>query len=1053
MQHFQAMRALKSCVPEKYHTLFRDADDHLTGLLMDSKEKKGVVTTEPEQVAMTLGQHTASTAHDTSVRPSITPAASAVPVLYSHEAEQKSSSSLNQNTSDYVHSHQNYNMEGACALDPSHYHNLQTIDEKPSNLNHCCSSKVPVSLLNPTHHHIPSNYASTNHQPPAQNTTALLHNAGGAVSKKTVGCVSTATKPEKIITPHSVVSGPKESSRLPSAADPNKAVYRLPSAANPNKAIYRLPTAANPNKPVCLPTAAIPNKEICRLPTAANPNKPVYLPTAASPNKEIYHLPTAANPNKAIYRLPTAANPNKPVCLPTATNPNKEIYHIPTAASPNKEICRLPTAANPNKPVHLPSATSHEKAPNFLLNGAVERKINNNEGHGTSQEVSCEDNNHEELKSKSIKIPYDPDQDYLNKLEEKRAREAAREAQYRTGGSGSSSASNNSPLTAPYTRAGASPTSPTSPTSPSQQHPQLQQQQQQPPSSRKISNVSDAESPYSSVPVIPYKELEEATALWSPHNLLGRGGFGAVYRGTWKNTEVAIKRIEPHSNAHAHLDNTRLHITQSLDELKLLQSYRHDNILQVYGYSTDHESYPCLVYQFMPHGSLEDRLQCRRIEAFGESSTQRGPDVLGWKQRFRVALGTAGALQFLHTVKEKPLIHGDVKSANILLDQNYEPKLGDFGLAREGKSRSTSLQVSRVHGTKPYLPVDYLRSKKLSVKVDTYSFGIVLYELCTGLRGYDDKRKEGQKFLWELVEESDQEAMRDKKPVGTQEPEVFPFLLQLGKKCAQQRASQRPDMTDVFKELESFRMVMEERARARRISMGESSSGCSTPHLLQVRYDTAGSLHSPSTNPSFHYYFHHPSSPSAVSTLPPPPSPGIPRSPVPPGSPHYYPHPPLVHPNYPGMVMNGQVAYHPRAFPPGSQPVWVQGPADMICGVAPGVQKYYVPHNLSPGTGVPLEQQDPPSYSETMSQPPPQGAAALPIIPQLSSLNMNSNSESEYSDMSNSKSSVEGHTTQSVMPAALPQYDQTPAPAAEGGADGLYLPLLTMLNNTSSNCS
>ncbi|MPC42124.1 Interleukin-1 receptor-associated kinase 1 [Portunus trituberculatus] len=391
--------------------------------------------------------------------------------------------------------------------------------------------------------------------------------------------------------------------------------------------------------------------------------------------------------------------------------------------------------------------------------------------------------------------------------------------------------------------------------------------------------------------------------------------------------------------------------------------------------------------------------------------------------------------------------------ANILLDQNYEPKLGDFGLAREGKSRSTSLQVSRVHGTKPYLPVDYLRSKKLSVKVDTYSFGIVLYELCTGLRGYDDKRKEGQKFLWELVEESDQETMRDKKPVGTQEPEVFPFLLQLGKKCAQQRASQRPDMTDVFKELESFKMVMEERARARRISMGESSSGCSTPHLLQVRYDTAGSLHSPPTNPSFPYYFHHPSSPSAVSTLPPSPSPGIPRSPVPPGSPHYFPHSPLVHPNYPGMVMNGQVAYHPRAFPPGSQPVWVQGPADMICGVTPGVQKYYIPHNLSPGTGIPLEQQDPPSYSETMSQPPPAGAAALPIIPQLSSLNMNSNSESEYTSMTNSKSSVEGHTTQSVMPAALPQHDQTPAPAAEGGADGPYLPLLTMLNNTSSNCS
>ncbi|MPC49841.1 hypothetical protein E2C01_043656 [Portunus trituberculatus] len=111
-----------------------------------------------------------------------------------------------------------------------------------------------------------------------------------------------------------------------------------------------------------------------------------------------------ADPNKPVYRLPTAADPNKPA------------HHLLTAAGPNKEIYRLPTAANPNKPLHFPSVASHEKAPTSLLNGGVEKKINNNEAHGASQEVSCEDNNHEELKSKSIKIPYDPDQDYLNKV-------------------------------------------------------------------------------------------------------------------------------------------------------------------------------------------------------------------------------------------------------------------------------------------------------------------------------------------------------------------------------------------------------------------------------------------------------------------------------------------------------------------------------------------------------------------------------------------------------------------------------------------------------------
>ncbi|KAG0716715.1 hypothetical protein GWK47_009031 [Chionoecetes opilio] len=271
-------------------------------------------------------------------------------------------------------------------------------------------------------------------------------------------------------------------------------------------------------------------------------------------------------------------------------------------------------------------------------------------------------------------------------------------------------------------------------------------------------------------------------------------------------------------------------------------------------------------------------------------------------------------------------------------------------------------------------------------------------------------------------------------------------------KCVQQRASLRPDMTDVFKELESFRTVMEERARARRISMGESSSGYSTPHLLQVRYDTAGSLHSPSPAPSFAYHYHHPpSSPSAVSTLPPSPSPGIPHSPVPPGTPHYYPHPSLVRPAYPGIVMNGQVAYHPRMFPPGSQPVWVQGPADMM-GVAPphpsNVHKFVVPHHMPAGPGMPLEQQYPPSYSETISQVPPagMGGAASPIIPRLSGLNMNSNSESDYSSMSDSRSSLAGNTTQSVMPTALPLY-QTPA------ADGPLLPLLTELNHTSTNSS
>ncbi|XP_032457556.1 pelle-like serine/threonine-protein kinase pik-1, partial [Nasonia vitripennis] len=201
--------------------------------------------------------------------------------------------------------------------------------------------------------------------------------------------------------------------------------------------------------------------------------------------------------------------------------------------------------------------------------------------------------------------------------------------------------------------------------------------------------------------------------------------------GFWKNTEVAIKKIKPRGSDYD--ESYALQLEQSFREIKILNSSPHENILPLYAYSIGGEA-PCLVYQYMKNGSLEDRLHLKH-----------GSNPLNWIQRLEIAKGIARGLQYLHTIRDKPLIHGDIKSANILLDKNFEPKIGDFGLAREG-SPDDSLKVSKIQGTRPYLPEEYIFKGTLSTKIDTYSYGIVLFELATGLSAYDKSRPTNKKL-------------------------------------------------------------------------------------------------------------------------------------------------------------------------------------------------------------------------------------------------------------------------------------------------------------------
>lgn len=284
------------------------------------------------------------------------------------------------------------------------------------------------------------------------------------------------------------------------------------------------------------------------------------------------------------------------------------------------------------------------------------------------------------------------------------------------------------------------------------------------------------------IPTIPYDDLKQATNNWDEHTFLGKGGFGTVFRGTWKCTEVAIKRIErKEENTNTYIEQMK----QSMTELYCLNAYRHDNILPLYGFSMGGPQ-PCLVYQYMRGGSLEGRLKNSKLS-------------LKWSTRLSIVTGTARGLQFLHTIGEKPLVHGDIKPANILLDENDFPRIGDFGLAREGRHEEY-IHLSKVHGTRPYLPDEFIREKKFSIKVDTFSFGIVLFEIATGLSAYSNKRS--PQLLRDLVLDYKDDILKLKDNKEDGGINLFRELISIGKICVSKRAKDRPKMVEVLKKLE-----------------------------------------------------------------------------------------------------------------------------------------------------------------------------------------------------------------------------------------------------------
>uniref|UniRef100_A0A0D9XHB7 non-specific serine/threonine protein kinase n=1 Tax=Leersia perrieri TaxID=77586 RepID=A0A0D9XHB7_9ORYZ len=219
---------------------------------------------------------------------------------------------------------------------------------------------------------------------------------------------------------------------------------------------------------------------------------------------------------------------------------------------------------------------------------------------------------------------------------------------------------------------------------------------------------------------LTFTQLIEATNGFSAASLIGSGGFGEVFKATLKDGScVAIKKL-----IHLSYQGDR----EFMAEMETLGKIKHKNLVPLLGYCKIGEE-RLLVYEFMPHGSLEDTLHC--------SPETKKTTPMSWETRKKVARGAAKGLCFLHHNCIPHIIHRDMKSSNVLLDGEMEARVADFGMARLISALDTHLSVSTLAGTPGYVPPEYYQSFRCTVKGDVYSFGVVLLELLTGRRPTD----------------------------------------------------------------------------------------------------------------------------------------------------------------------------------------------------------------------------------------------------------------------------------------------------------------------------